>query len=379
MGTETSEVERERLIVEARQLLADAGGDALDEQATTRFSEIEHQLDRLRDEQDQRPGFVDPTARPLPGDGERRDPLADYGVMEGVPSLTPTRSDMAGLFRAASQRQPLKVGTPALSFATVGTADAGSSEQWAVRENQPVSIRRLAEFAALGSETVDVGSRVTFPVFGDGSATTADEGSAKGEYDNITSGDASPKIIAAWTDVTMQLRSMGGFEGRLRRKLSALIARREDELLITTALGTDGIQTHTAGSGESKTTSVLAGATMVVDSAVGADPDVIVMNPEDVVDVFDGSVGMSGESPENALRLTLHGLRVYPSSAVGAGTALVGSWRAASQLVVGLSPTFMVDPYSQMKNNIVTILGEEAVNLAVDEPDGFAEITFDTA
>lgn len=370
---------RDKLIVEARQLIADAGGDALDEQAAARFAEIETELDNLRTQHDQRPAYVDPIkGAPAHVFGTRQpDPYAQFGVLDGVPSLTPTREDMITLYDAVTNSAPARVHTPVANFATVTTGDIGA-EATGLPLDRPDNIRRLAEFAALQAENVGVGGTAVYPVFGDGEADTADEGTTKAEYDNITAGEASPMVIAVWTDMTMQASSVLGFESRLRRKLSALIARREDRLLVSSVLGTSGIQTHEAASGEAKATSLLAGATMAVDSSVGADPDVVVMNPADVVDVFDGSFGTSGETPENALRLTVHGMRIYPSSAITAGTALVGSWRAASKLVVGLRPTFKVDPYTQMKNNAVTVLAEEAVNIAVDEPTGFVEVSFDT-
>ncbi|GLY63716.1 phage major capsid protein [Amycolatopsis taiwanensis] len=375
--TEHNELERDKLIVEARQLIADAGDGALSEEATARFSEIEKRLDEIRAEQDNRPAIVDPTRRPMPGAQGRPDPFAEFGLLDGVPSLTPSRQDMAQLFTAAQHRQPMRVDTPTtLRFATVGTAQAGTETDYVVRQGLPQSIRRLAEFAGLGSTMVAMGSKVEFPVFGGGNAAIAAEGATKAEYDAITSGDASPKVIAVWTDLTAQMHTMAGFEARLRNKLSALIAKQEDALLVSTALGTTGIQTYTAAAGEAAADSLLHAAVLVTNSAVGADPDVAVMNPADVVEVFSGSVGMSGERPENVLRLSLHGLRVYPSSAVAAGTALVGAWSAGSQLVVGLRPIFMVDPYSQMKSNKVTVLGEEAVNLMVDEPEGFVKVTF---
>ncbi len=80
-----------------------------------------------------------------------------------------------------------------------------------------------------------------------------------------------------------------------------------------------------------------------MSSDVAAEPALAIVNPSDVVQIFGGATGTAGESPERALRLDLHGMRVYPSSAVTAGTAIVGAWSAAAHFVVGMRLTLLVD------------------------------------
>lgn len=163
------------------------------------------------------------------------------------------------------------------------------------------------------------------PVFGAGSADVVTEGSAKPEYDAVTAGSATPAVIATATDFSRQLQlSHPAFEARLRTKLAALVARREDQLLVSTVSRTTGIGTHSAPTGESYSDSLLAVAAKVVDSDLAAEANLAVVNPADVVKIFGDATGSSCENPESELRLRLHGMQLYPSSAVSAGSPLVG-------------------------------------------------------
>jgi hypothetical protein len=67
-------------------------------------------------------------------------------------------------------------------------------------------------------------------------------------------------------------------------------------------------------------------------------------------------------------------MRIYPTSHQTAGFALLGAWRACSTLVVGMDPTYLVDPYTGLKTNKITTLLEEAVAIAVRQPQGFISV-----
>jgi hypothetical protein len=116
----------------------------------------------------------------------------------------------------------------------------------------------------------------------------------------------------------------------------------------------------------------MVAAGLVLDSDVAAAPDVALVNPADLALILpsDGT-GSRGESPSADFRLTVAGMQLYPTSAVTAGSAIVGAFAAASRFVVGQAPTVMIDAVSQLKSNKITLLSEEAVTLAVDEPTGF--------
>jgi hypothetical protein len=63
-----------------------------------------------------------------------------------------------------------------------------------------------------------------------------------------------------------------------------------------------------------------------------------------------------------------------PLATQPAGFALIGAWAAGSTLVVGNRLTYVVDPFTGLKSNIVTVLAEEAVGLAVEEPGAFTSV-----
>src|SRR5699024_4225105 len=104
--------------------------------------------------------------------------------------LSPSRDQMVNLFNAASRRESVR-------FSTVDTGDAMEIHQSLGDVPDRGAPRRLAEVAGISEYRGEWGGGVTFPRFGEGEAKTADEGSEKHEYDNISKGDATPKTIAA--------------------------------------------------------------------------------------------------------------------------------------------------------------------------------------
>ncbi|GAA4983394.1 phage major capsid protein [Pseudonocardia tropica] len=301
-----------------------------------------------------------------------------------APRLMPTHEQIVELHRAVAEQRPLRLtvadrprGGGEHERAAV-TVDDTADVNVALVPRETREPRRLAVAARLGVQRVQGVTDVVYPVFNAGAADVAAEATKKPEYDAITPGLSTPQVIAVHTDATRQaLESVSALEVRLRQKHAALIAKREDLLLVQTVLATTGIGSITGAAASTPfADTLLAAAAVVLGSDVGAAPNLAAINPADVVAVFGGAVGASGESPESRLRLDLHGMDVYVTPAVAAGTAVVGAWEAAARFVVGWDPRVLVDPYSQMKNNIVTTLTEEAVALAVDEPTGFVKVKF---
>lgn len=296
----------------------------------------------------------------------------------GAPSLLPTRAQSAALWRSAEQggNVSLRIGDeiPDHLRALVTTSDTGLPSGEASMGR--ATARRLVEAAGIPRSATQGVRDVVFPVFGSGSAGLADEGSTKDEYDAISEGRATPQIIAVWTDFTMQaVGSLDSFEARLRAKHAAIMARREDELVVSSVLATSGIDTYEAGTGDAYSESLLAAAAQVMASDAAAEPNLAVVNPADVRRIFGGSTGDNGETPESRMRLSVHGMTVYPTSAVDEGKALVGAWPAVSSWVVGMDPVVKIDAMSGIKTNVITLLTEEAVALAIDEPSGFVDVT----
>lgn len=240
--------------------------------------------------------------------------------------------------------------------------------------------RRILASAGIPVERVAGVSGLAFPVFGAGAANIVAEGAVKPEYAAITAGTATPQMISVWTDFTRQATlSMPGFESRLRNKLAALVAKREDQLVVAKVLATIGIQTYAAPLAATPYADTLLGAAgLVLASDVAQAPNLAIIAPADVPKIFGGGVGANGESPDAELRLDLHGMDVYVSSAMTAGAAIVGAWNVASRIVLGMQPTMFVDAMTGLKSNLITHLLEEAVDLAIEEPTGFVSVDFIT-
>lgn len=310
-------------------------------------------------------------------------PADDLTRAELVPSLMPSRAQLAEALRAVETRtgirQPVDqsevqtraaITTAQTGLGVVGGAGVPLRDPRRIATAVPVTVERVAGITGLA-----------FPVFGAGTAAITAEGAAKQEYAAITAGEATPQTIAVWTDVTRQaLMSLPGLETRIRAKLSALVARREDVLMVAQLLAAPG-QTLTAPANAAYSDALLAACGLVLSSDVAADPDLILVNPADLPLIFPAATtqGLNGTSPDSAMRLELHGATVYPTSAVTAGSAIVTALGACARYVIGMAPELLVDGGAGLKTNTVTMLMEEAVTLAVDEPSGVVQVDLNGA
>lgn len=293
-----------------------------------------------------------------------------------APSLLPTADTLAALHAAVTNRSSVRIDAADVEArAAVLTTDTGAS---ALASSLVLGVReprRIVTAAGIPSQPVSGVESVKFPVFGSADAAgIAAEGATKPEYDDISPGSVTPQMISLWTDVSRQaLLTMPAFEARLRNVLSGRVANREDQLLLATVTATSGILNPTGTLGPDL---VLDAAAAVAAGDHGMEPSLVAVNPADVSTLLGTSVGTGGSaSPEFAAFLPrIHGMTVYPTTHVAAGEAVVGAWSSA-RFIVGLAPTFLVDGVSAIKNNLVTILLEEAVGLAIDEPTAFAHIT----
>lgn len=308
-----------------------------------------------------------------------RSAYAGLGGGESVPPLMPSPDQVAEMFRAATGDATAHRWTVEHTRAAITTTNTGTTQS--LGSGGPVlrQPRRIATAVPMTVERVEGVQGLAYPVFGAGAADVAAEGAVKPEYAAVTPGAAVPQMISVWSDVQRQaLLSMPAFESRLRAKHAALVAKREDLLMVTRLQGATGTQAVTATTGQTYADVVLTAAGLVLSSDVAAAPDIILVNGADLPKLFPGatSTGPNGETPVSGLRLDLHGALVYPTSAVAAGAGIVAALGAATRFVVGLDPTVLVDSVSQLKSNKVTILTEEAVSLAIDEPSGVCLIDF---
>jgi hypothetical protein len=310
---------------------------------------------------------------------------AELGGGESVPALMPAPDQIAEMFRAlqgdpTQHRYVVDQAAAAMhARALVTTTQTGQVTNVGTGGTVLREPRRISTSVRLPVEVVQGVEGLAFPVFGAGAADIVAEGVAKPEYAAITAGSAVPQMISVWTDYTRQAAlSMTTFEGRLRAKHAALVAKREDLLLVSRMLATTGVQTVTGVASAPYSDAVLSAAGLVLSSDVAAEPDLILVNPADLPKLFPGSTstGANGETPISGLRLDMHGALVYPTSAVTAGTGIVAALGASARFVVGLRPTVLLDTMSGLKQNKITSLMEEAVNIAIDEPSGIVLVDF---
>ena len=356
---------RAGLVKEMRDLHDGAArrGQDLNAEQLKRWTELDREVDRLAEE-------IDDKAQ-----RERDDALANSleagGAANSVHSLLPDQTTVRDLYRAIEDSTTVR----REQRAAVLTTGTGADELTATMRLSSREPRRIARAGAIPSQRVSGVQSVGFPVFGAGDADIQTEGQTKQEYDGITGDTATPQLIAIWTDFSRQVATtQQGFEQKLRQVLASKVANREDLLLTTTALATTGIQTLDMAAVDPD--AVLEAAAMVASSDVATEPNLALVNPSDLADLVGVDVGSGGRaSPDLRTFLPdIHGLSIYPTNHIDAGEILVGAWNAAARYVVGLPPTYLVDAVSQIKQNLITVLLEEAVNLAVDEPDGFVHL-----
>jgi hypothetical protein len=312
-----------------------------------------------------RPGESGPPTITAPG------VILDDG---GLPPLLPNREQVAELAQAVAERRPVRIAAarePGHTFATVTTTQTGRTRDY-LGGRAGLNPLRIAELVGLPSDVVGWGGQAAFPIFGAGAAGQPAEGAAKTEYAAITPGTSTPQTIAVWTDMTAQAQSLENFEGKLRNKLARLVAIQENELLRATVAGAAGINSQSFTSGDQAVQILRAAAG--IEAVNGVRPDLLLFNPADTAAIFGTAVSNAFPSEIAQLSVQVFGMVGLPMSTQPAGFALVGAWAAAATLVIGNGLTYFTDPYTQAKNNIVTLIAEEAVALAVEEPAAFTNV-----
>jgi hypothetical protein len=287
----------------------------------------------------------------------------------GLPSLMPDSAGLAELQAAISERRGVNITTPPVLNAAITTTQTGrtATALGVTGRGGPI---RIAELTGITADRVEWGGSSVFPILGAGTAPGATgEGSLKPEYDAITPGTATPQTLAQWTDLSNQALSLPNLQQKLQNKLARLVALGENNLLRAKVVGTAGVVTQGFVAGD-QAVQILRSAA-IIEAAMNVRADLMLYNPEDTATIFGSAVSNAAPQEIAELSVRLFGMLSLPMSAQTAGFVTMGAWSAGSRLVVGLAPTFSTDPYSQMKNNLTTVLLEEAVDLAVEEPEAF--------
>jgi HK97 family phage major capsid protein len=86
-------------------------------------------------------------------------------------------------------------------------------------------------------------------------------------------------------------------------------------------------------------------------------------------------------NPQDAVQPRIFGLPVVESPGIAAGTFLVGNFRGSATLYDRMAARVEVstEDATNFRQNLVTVLAEERVGLAVKRPAGFTKGTFAAA
>jgi HK97 family phage major capsid protein len=257
----------------------------------------------------------------------------------------------------------------------------------------------------LGSGTIS-GNAVSYFVEGavEGAFATLAEGAAKPQIHFVdpTSVTDSLKKIAAWWDMSDEMvEDLPFMVSEINQRGLYLLAMFEENQLLNGAgtgttvrglLNRSGIQTEvsaTGGPGGADGFNALFRAMTKVQTATGLSADGLVINPSDYQSLrlkqdanqqyiaggpFQGQYGVGSLLTQPAV----WGLRTVVTTAVAAGTAVVGAFGAAATVYRkgGVRVESTNSDASKFVSNIITTRIEERVALACRIPSAIVKVTF---
>jgi len=243
---------------------------------------------------------------------------------------------------------------------------------------------------------------------------TAATSGAKG----VAEGELKPESALTFTEVTEpvkkiatilpvseeMLEDVAQVESYINQRLSLFIRIEEERQLLRGAgtndlqgiIGKTGVNTYKAGTA----TTIADHVFNIANNTRGSsflEPDGIVMNPEQWAKLrlakdtsgqyygggpFYGAYG-GPQGPAGASQLqageNIWGLRVVVTSAIGAGTALIGSFSQGAQVFrrQGLTVEASNSHEDFFRRNLTAIRAEERLALAVYRPAAFTTVTFE--
>ena len=288
----------------------------------------------------------------------------------------------------------------ALNATTEGLAGTSGAN---IDQNQNINILGqqplfVSDLFAQGTTNGDVVRYVRESTFTNAAAAVT-EGSAKPEATlDLGVVDALVRKVAVWTDVTEEMLSdFAQTQAYVNARLGYMVQAREDQHLMTGEnasnqivgiLNTSGIQTI---SGALNTIDQYLRSKANVEGAAGsgfAMPDAFILHPANWLSaklakdnngqyLFGGPgyapYGVGGYSNVGSM----WGLPVVSTVSMTQGTALCGAFRTGAQIFrrMGLTLKTTNSDGSKFQSNILTILAEQRLALAVYQPNKFCAIT----
>lgn len=277
--------------------------------------------------------------------------------------------------------------------------DAQTSQQ-ILQTSQDVvdtAIRDLAVRSLFGTETIS-GNALKYFILGareDNSAPapgSVNEGAAKPQFHIVeSSATVTLQKIAGWFYETDELLEDNAF---LKSALDARglfeLDARVEAYLLSTLLGTSGLGASTYTHGGTCSADDVFKAIMKVKTDSGLNADAIVINPTDYQTIrlakdqanqYYGGGSFYGPYGNGNLALQpgLWGLNTVVTSAVTAGTVLVGSFKQGASVITKAGSGARIEVHTGDHDdaiyNRVTVVVEERLGLAVRRPKAFVKIT----
>lgn len=248
--------------------------------------------------------------------------------------------------------------------------------------------RTIADAMSQGTTTANSLTFIEETTFTNAAATVAEAGAKPESALDFTERTVPVRKIATWVQATKELLDdVAGFESYVRGRLTFMLERTEESQLLTgTGAGSQitgilnavGLQTQAKGA--DPTPDAVYKAITLIRNTGFAEPDAAVFHPNDWQDIrllrtADG-IYIFG-SPQDAGVDRIWGLPVRITTAITQNTGLVGAFREYSQIFrrEGVTIAISTEHASNFVSNILTILAEERLALAIYRGSAFCTIT----
>ena len=197
--------------------------------------------------------------------------------------------------------------------------------------------------------------------------------------------------IATWIPATDEVLADNSFlEGQIRGRLTYMVVRSEEQQVLSgTGVAPQilgflqrPIQTYAKQAADTNVDAIYQGMQRVrgVAGSGFAEPTNVVINPNNwtAIQLLKTTDGLYvWGHPSEAGPERIWGKLVRQTTAIAAGTALVGAFRPHSEVIrrTGITVTLSTEHASNFTENKVTILAEERLLLACYRPSAFCSVT----
>lgn len=339
--------------------------------------------------------------------GMDRNPLDDHGItgpagsnsyshsarivgaakaLAGPPALRLSNDDAGRLFDAAKSGQSLTIEAKTTATeSALGGAPTQYAPGFSPFLREPTRVADLFPSAQAVSSSVDY-----YVLTGGTAAAPVAEGALKPESTVAATLRTLPITkIAHWAGATSEVMAdFPSFNQVLENELVAGLILAESAQILSgngTApnmlgvLNTPGILTRVVTAGSDPLVALAGAVAQLRSGASYANPTAIVMNPADLSAIQVLKSSGSGEfvagSPFDSGPVSIWGVRVVQTTAMPAGTALAADFNSLGVLYSREGVTVKVDPYSLMTTNVVRVVVEERLAVAVVRPAAAIKVT----